>query len=725
MFEQLLLLTVAVVVVTLVRLVRRLDRSSTLYLAVLGVVGCGAVGAMLTGSRFVGVLAIGFATLVVVVPWILEAAARSLFARGKLRLAVWCAGARAMLMLGAGLGRQQEILRGLAVLERDGVDGALDHFRRLVSDAEDGGELVLINEQIVSMFFYGQRWDEGIAHYEARFHPRYAALRPALALGLLRAYGESGRLEHAAGLLRALEEGPVGTDPRASGVVSQARLTFLAYAGAAPEVSDALAGPGREALGLSAASGALFSGIAHWRAGDRPAAKAELTRVESLARSDDERVVLASKRAIEGIDDPKAEEGRVDLDDELASYAESVAGRLRSFVEAAPRWRPPSVVAATGGLSLVVLGFYLAFTALEQGGLGLLRLGVATPEFVRAEGWSRLASGLFVQADPLATLLVLYTVWTAGLVLERCYGTARVLCIAIAAGVAGLGVASTVGTTAAGAAMSGSSYLAVGLATAALWTVAVRLPGSSKVRRRRVLPLGLLLLAHGLSIVPGLLATDVDVFGFGAAVVVGSVGIAWAPSTARRVVDAAALVLVAAVVTGSVQTWLADVDTRLQAVRSQSVVDGPAVFVVPATFEVRPARDAVVGVGLPLQSGLTDTLALRGGWLVQYDFAEAQSTDDGEDAPEPALFRIDPSLRHECSASWGEVPAAFAEAYTRAGGELAQLRLVRFRRNGNEVALALEREFGDGTLVLTASPPEALEPSIGLYAAILADAHPR
>lgn len=708
--------------VTLVRLVRRLDRSSTLYLVVLGVIGCATVGAILTGSSFVGVLAIGFATLVVVVPWILEAAARSLFARGKLRWAVWCAGARAMLMLGAGLARQQEILRGLAVLERDGVDGALDHFRRLVGDAEDGGELVLINEQIVSMFFYGQRWDEGIAHYEARFHPRYAALRPALALGLLRAYGESGRMEHAAGLLQALEQGPVGEDPRASGVVSQARLTFLAYAGAAPEVARALAGPGREALGLSAASGALFAGIAHWRAGDGPAAKLELARVESLARSDDERVVLASRRAIEGIDDPAGEPGRVDLSEELSSYAESVAGRLRTFVEAAPRWRPPSVVAGTGGLVLVVLGFYLAFTALEQGGVGLLSLGAATPGLVRAEDWWRIGSGLFVQADPLATLLVLYTVWTAGLVLERCYGTARVLCIALLSGAAGLAVASLVGATSAGAVLSGSTFVAVGLATAALWTVAVRLPGSSKARRRRALPLALLIVAHALSIVPGLLATDVDLFGFAAAVVIGSVGIAWAPTTARRVADAVALVLVAATVAAWVQAWIGDSDARLQAIRDASVVEGPAVFVAPATFEVLPARDAAIGVGLPLQSGVTDTLALRGGWLVQYDFADAPGVDE---EPAPALFRIDPSLRHECTASEGELPEGFAAAYASAGGDPTQLRLVRFRRNGNEVALTVERDFGDGTLVLTASPAAALEPAVGLYAAILAEARLR
>src|SRR5690606_5792724 len=244
---------------------------------------CLALVAMVQHSRYLAVVAIGIASVAVVFPWALEAAARSAFSRGRLSLAVWFAGVRALLMPGAGLGRQQEILRGLALLERAGVDRALDHFRHLVERTEDGGELAIINEQIVAMLFYGQRWEEGIAHYEARFHPRYAAMRPALALGLLRAYGESGKLEHAAGLLRALEDGPMGADPRALSVLSQARLTFLAYAGASRPVTRALTDERRRLLGLSAASSALFRGIALARAGELDRAFEELQRVQAVA----------------------------------------------------------------------------------------------------------------------------------------------------------------------------------------------------------------------------------------------------------------------------------------------------------------------------------------------------------------------------------------------------------------------------------------------------------
>ena len=56
--------------------------------------------------------------------------------------------------------------------------------------------------------------------------PLAAMLTSDLALGLLRAYGESGRLETAAGLLRALEEGPVGGDPKTAELLGVTRPTL-------------------------------------------------------------------------------------------------------------------------------------------------------------------------------------------------------------------------------------------------------------------------------------------------------------------------------------------------------------------------------------------------------------------------------------------------------------------------------------------------------------------
>src|SRR5262245_7679255 len=85
------------------------------------------------------VAAIAFTLLAIVLPALLELAVRSAFARGHLALAVRVSAARVLLMPGSGLGRQQSILEGLALLEQDGVEAALRHFRRLADEVDDVG----------------------------------------------------------------------------------------------------------------------------------------------------------------------------------------------------------------------------------------------------------------------------------------------------------------------------------------------------------------------------------------------------------------------------------------------------------------------------------------------------------------------------------------------------------------------------------------------------------
>ena len=177
-------------------------------------------------------------------------------------------GLRALLMPGAGLWRQQQILAGFALLDARGAAAALAHFRALLAAAEDPAELAMLHEQIVATLVHDLRWSEAVAHYESQFQPGFAALRPALALGLLRAYGELDRLEAAAKLLHALEDGPIGQEPGAAELLGQARLTFLAYAGATGAVDAATTGERGTSLGLSPASAALMQAVAARRAGD-------------------------------------------------------------------------------------------------------------------------------------------------------------------------------------------------------------------------------------------------------------------------------------------------------------------------------------------------------------------------------------------------------------------------------------------------------------------------
>jgi hypothetical protein len=732
-FEQLLVLTAVMVGLTFARRVRRLESGQRGYMLLLAAVVCSSLVALGRGSRFLGVMAMAFAALTVLAPWVMEALARVAFSRGRLSLAVRMAGLRAMLMPGAGLSRQQEILRGLALLERDGVDQALGHFRGLAVDTEDGGELALINEQIVSMLFYGQRWDEGIAHYESRFHPRYAAVRPALALGLLRAYGESGQLDSAAGLLRALEDGPVGTDPRALGLVSQARLTFLAYAGATSPVAEALSETHRRSLGLSEASGALFRGIALARAGESERAQLELRKVETLAGSADDRVVDASRNAMAKLHG-YAPSGAIELGPELQHYVDVVSERLELFLRVAPNIRRPGSLIVTPLLVVVCVTGYIGVMGMGERGLSLLAAGVLTPQLWWSGDWARAFTGLFAQADPIGMLLDVYAIWLAAPIVERLYGSGRVLLAALGGGALGLAAAATVATDPA-LVLDGGSLIAVTITAGALATLLpMRTPSMrSSSRRALALPLMLVFAAQAVAVVPGLLPLDVTATGLAVAAAFGVVWLGLLPpqGTWAALLRWLWIPLVALTVWATVVVARQDVATILGALPQQRIRVGAVTFEGPAHLESTERAD-VFGLGLPVQPGLVDAFALRIGKLVQLIAVTAASEDFDasaarESASSPSLLLLDPSLDRELAVTEREdLPPDFVDAYVAAGGDPSELRVFALRRNGADVGLVIDRRLSspvgqpDGiTAGIVAAPADALSHAPRLYARVL------
>ncbi len=712
MFDQIVMLAAVVAGVAFFRSVRRREAGQRIYQLLLGAVTLTAVAGLGERERFTGIVAVSGAVLLVLVPGTLEWLARGAFGRGRLAWAVRLAGWRAMLMPGAGLSRQQEILRGLSLLEREGVDRALAHFRGLADETEDGGEIALIHEQIVSMLFYGQRWDEGIAHYEAKFHPRYAAMRPALALGLLRAYGESGRMETAAGLLRALEDGPIGSDPRARGLLSQARLTFLAYAGEAPVVALALSEDRRRALGLSAASAALLSGIALSRAGDAERAAARLREVERLAGASDDRVVDASRSVMERID-----EGRIELTEELASYVAAVAKRLQRFLDVTPTDRTSGPLIATPVVICTMLLGYLAVLALGQGTTGVLRLGGLTPQLWHAGQWGRAILGMFVGSGPLTLLLAVYAIWMAGPLIERVHGRGRLVATMLLGGSIGLALAAATDTEAARV-LAGAPLCAIAVTVGALWTLLPsRTPGlMPRARRSLMLPLSLVALALAVQAIPGVVRSSVPAIGLLWASVVGTVMVGAIPirGIIARITGWLAVPLALLVPVAAWQVSAVDVE-GFELARSRAVslvgaaVDLPERFVLADPERYTP--------GLPVAHGFVDNLARDGGNLV----AVLAGPRDPE-AAGTVLVQLQPELDRELREVAGaELPPAFAAAWDDSATP-ATLRITSLRRNGADVGLVIERDLDDVTVALVAAPAQALDHAPGLYAAILAGA---
>lgn len=717
MFDELLLMCTALVGMALLRASRHGEarpRGRTWVLA--AVLGLSLV-AFVEGSRFVGVVAVAMTVLVVALPWGLEWAARACFGRGMLRVAVWFAGARATLMLGAGLGRQQQILQGLSVLHADGVDAAIGYFRGLASDTEDGGELTLINEQIVSMLLYGQRWQEGIAHYESRFHPRYAALRPALVLGLMRAYGEVGALEEAAGLLQALEEGPVGHDPRALGLVSQARLTFLVFAGAERPVDEALARRGRRQLGLSEASGALYRGLAARQAGDAGRARSELERVAGLAGRRDDRVVESARRVIGEIGAPPAVLEPISVDDALEPYVDAVAERLRAFITLAPAVKRSGMLVATPALLLVMGLGYLAIRWADLGGVGLLRAGATFPEIVRSHTSWPLLTGLWVHGDPLGLLLDLYTIWFAAPLVERMAGAGRTIIVAILGSAIGVLASAWLGEQF-GMVLTGAGPAAVALLGAA--TALLFKPGDGGARqiaRRRLwVPLAMVALAQAAGAIPGVLATEASWQGLLAAAAVGA-GLGLVPSERWSDTVIAAALAVACTV-GLVRSVRRDPVELLQTSAWTEHRVGAVTFATPHTFEVVESAEEVPGLPLPLQVGVLDGLALRAGEMAQISPVVPEHDDDVE---VPGLLMLDGSLDAELTLVPAQLPAAFGDA------GLADASAHRVRRNGVELGWTITRSLGAGPedpRVVLFAARGAMERQAVVYARILASAEP-
>lgn len=768
LFDHLLLLAAIVCAATMVRLLRRSEGIGRGYGLI---VGTGLVTSVLAmgGDRFFGVLALSLVVLTVVVPWVLEHASRFAFSRGRLIWVARLSSLRASLMPGSGLSRQLPILEGLALLERKGVDAALAHFRRLADEAEDAAELAVIHEQIVAMLFHGQRWDEGIAHYERRFHPGYAALRPSLALGLLRAYGESGRLETAAGLLRALEEGPIGGDPSTAELLGQARLTFLAYAGAVGPVDEIIARQRFAELGLTAATAELFKGIAQARAGEPKQAVETLSRVEDLAGPRDHRVLEAARSLLDGVrraltpsevgevgSASESGDRRVDLREgifavpelgpELRSYIELVGDRLRAFVIAAPAIRTHTRPWMTYAVMVTLALVYGVHLLRGGGSLGLLELGAMSEDLWRsgsAGAWGRVFTSAWIHVDLVGLLFDVYAIWLAGQVVERLLGAARMAWATVLAAFAGM-AASVLALpllwdlgldSIAVVAATGGNLMAVGAIVAALWLLVPRRTPllAARSRRNLVVTLTLLLVANLLTSWPGLLGFGVAPVGLLTTMLVATAtAIAFpvdAPRWLRRMLGAVVGVALAANAVAVVFVLADDpeaylVDHRAQRCELGGVVVHTPIGVTPMTL------DREVPFELPIVDGLLDTLELRDGALVQLAVHRGPVSDE-----HPAVFDMLEQLEDELSATApGPLPEPFAEAIAASSGSFAaagtqpRWRAWDLWRAGYRIGRVIEHRLPDvadaepATIMLLATPADAIDHAPAIYAALLREA---
>jgi membrane associated rhomboid family serine protease len=746
LFDHSLLLAAVVCASALVRLLRRNDGVGRGYAVLVGgelLLAVLAIG----GQTALGTVALCLVVVTVVMPWLLEHGSRWAFARGHLIWVARMSSLRASLMPGSGLARQMPIIEGLALLERKGVDVALGHFRRLADEAEDPAELATIHEQIVSMLFLGQRWDEGIAHYERRFQAGYAAVRPSLALGLLRAYGEAGQLETAAKLLRELEDGPVGADPSRLELLGQARLTFLAYAGAIEPIDEFVARRQFVELGLSPATAELFKGIAHARAGEPRVAVETLNKVESLAGPRDRRVLEAARSVLERVGlalnlETATLPTRKELGPELRNYVELVAFRLRAVALAMPplrRYERPLASYAVIVLLSTVYGMHLLRGG---GGVGLLELGALSADLDPGLGqglgrvWWRVFTSVWLHGDIVGLLFDAYAIWLAGQLVERMLGPIRMLLVTVGAALAGMAasVLALAPLTNAGLdelavlAPTGGNLMAVGSVSAALWLLMPRRTPALAARPRRnlIITLALLLLAN-------LITTWPTIFGVGVApaallgtIVFASLVVLVFPRELPRAIELGLTlllgVLLAVNAVAAVQVLAEDPQTYLVDHRAQRCELTGVVVHTPSDM-VPMQLNREVAFELPILDGLVDTLELRDGSLVQLAVVRGSAAT----SETLAMFALVEGLEREFAVTAaGPLPEPFAELI--AADADGHWRAADLWRNGERVARVIERRIevpagrDAATISLIASPPEAMFHAPAVHAAIMREA---
>jgi membrane associated rhomboid family serine protease len=511
----------------------------------------------------------------------------------------------------------------------------------------------------------------------------------------------------------------MGHEPRALPLLSQARLTFLAFAGVTTVVDEAASEKSCRALGLSPASGALFHGIALARSGQVERAQTELRRVEEVAGPRDDRTVAASHDAISRLG-----EAAVELGPELSRYAQAVAERLRGFLERGPGIRHHETPWATPSLMVALALGYAAPLLANRGGMGLLEVGALTPELWRSGSWGRLLTGSFVQADLIGLLLNMYGLWLGGSVVERATGPVRLSLLALASGAVGLAVAAGMYPDAS-APLAGGNVLSFGVTVAAFWLLLTgRTPALSKrVRRGLAIPLGLVIIAHMLASVAHGDAMDVPAVGLAAAFAVAVAFVSLLPTMAAtrlaRLLRWTLVAVLGVTAAALVDVAAEDVEGFALAHRDQRIEHEGVKFRVPGGFSLREAgpRDQTI---IPAQTGLYNELEARADTLVQILVVKVDPVEEGATRDEPVLFVADPKLTRELGASeLSELPAALLAAF----GPNPPLRAFALRRNGVTVAQVVERELSPGLMVvLVAAPAEALTHAPGLYGAILADA---
>jgi membrane associated rhomboid family serine protease len=341
---------------------------------------------------------------------------------------------------GSGVREEKSLLGAMQAIRDGHIEPTIDALKHAKRMAPDDAK-VAIDERIAMLYLAAHRWDEAIQHAEANLFGAtpveepgpHVALRRALGVTppvwveLLGAYGYTGDLEKAAGMLARLEDACAGHDDSAMWL-HRGRLMFLALAGR-PAAVRVLLEPKRSRHMTSSAR-AYWVAVAHERHGDAKAAEAGYAKARALTRGRP-RVLL--DRAFERLQQSRGEVALGDSARALVARVETAAPP-----EVTARARPPAMVATQIlTLALIVPAIVIRISLGESTDVGvLMRSGALVRGLVSAEPW-RLVSCIFIHVGTVHLVVNVLGLWFLGRLAEGLFGRWRLLAIFAVAGLVG------------------------------------------------------------------------------------------------------------------------------------------------------------------------------------------------------------------------------------------------------------------------------------------------
>jgi membrane associated rhomboid family serine protease len=516
-------------------------------------------------GALVGKVGVSLALVMVLVPRWLESLERRALSRDDLRLALRIAGARELVQPGRAAMRRRRQLANLVEARAGNSADVVRRLERELAAERDAHTAAMLHEELATTLFLAQRFSDGVAVAERNLPRPWAGQHPAFGAFLVRAYGEIDRVDAAAETLRALEGGPAARDPGAVVLLTQARLTLLAFAGRAADVDRLLAS--EAGLLVSSRARQMLHDTARDRAAQARDVPAELTQF---------------------------------LDGVVARAAENARPLVRERRTAHVTF---ALIAVNAAVWLLSSKLSLKLEA-HPSGADLIRWGALFRPAVHAGEWWRAACAMFLHGNWEHIALNLYALFILGRFAEEVLGHLRYFVVYVAGGACGA-LGSVYATSQVGLSV-GASGAIMGLLGAIIVVLLLR-RGAWPEAWRRTLLWNLAFLA-ALQIWIGFQLPMIDnaahvcgTLGGGAmALVVAPGGLLGRSRAGRGLVVVLACAMLAALAWSAARAAVTPLDASLRKIPTRDMTLDGVTYTVPNYFERDDEAHALVDPYLEL-----------------------------------------------------------------------------------------------------------------------------